>query len=324
MVSEQDLLEDQENIQAVSDTSSVSSSSSDSSSTKSIKYFSPNSPDRKMAGKKRHDNDLFAIRNSDNTGAIICTTMFNGSNYIGWSSGLRLALEAKSKLGFIDGSLVVPNEADDFDRCRNVDCLVRSWILNTISEEIKTNYSCTTTTRDLWIDIKERMTKLVVQLDSSNKLTQFLMGLNEYYDNARQQILLMDPKPSLNWAFAIIQSIERQKEVQSLMNDQTESFSMSVKDYSERQKRQNSDRYTKGNGGYNKEKNVKEKGSSTLYCTHYKTEGHIQEGCFKLIGYPDWWRGNRVSKAKAFINAANTPFYFGEEQLEIYYPIKLF
>ncbi|XP_047320294.1 uncharacterized protein LOC124924279 [Impatiens glandulifera] len=264
MVSERDLLEDQENIQEASDTSSVSSSSSDSSSTKSNKYFSPNSPDRKMAGKKRHDNDLFAIRNSDNTGAIICTTVFNGSNYIGWSSGLRLALEAKSKLGFIDGSLVVPKEADDFDRWRKVDCLVRSWILNTISEEIKTNYSSTTTARDLWIDIKERyqesngpqafhlqkvisnlrqgtlsiekyyskikklwdellvleplpccdcdprtlcccrMTKLVIQLDSSNKLTQFLMGLNDYYDNARQQILLMDPKPSLNRAFAMI------------------------------------------------------------------------------------------------------------------------
>ncbi|XP_026384471.1 uncharacterized protein LOC113280045 [Papaver somniferum] len=25
------------------------------------------------------------------------------------------------------------------------------------------------------------------------------------------------------------------------------------------------------------------------YCKHYSREGHSQEGCFQLIGYPEWW-----------------------------------
>ncbi|XP_047320398.1 uncharacterized protein LOC124924400 [Impatiens glandulifera] len=237
-----------------------------------------------MSRKKKDENDVLTTRNSDHTGAIICTTIFNGGNYIGWSSGMRLALEAKSKLVYIDGSLVVPKESKVFDKWRKMDCLVCSWILNTVSDEIKSNYSSTTTALDLWLDIKERyqenngpqayqiqkaisnlrqeplpacdcdprtvccyrMTKLVVQVDTSNKLTQFLMGLNKYFDNARQQILLMDPKPSLNRAYAMLLSIERQKEVQTLMNEQTDNFAMSMKENFDQQRSQNNTRNNRG------------------------------------------------------------------------------
>ncbi|XP_047331965.1 uncharacterized protein LOC124935584 [Impatiens glandulifera] len=124
----------------------------------------------------------------------------------------------------------------------------------------------------------------------ANKLTQFLMGLNEYYDNARHQILLMDPKPSLNRMYAMLLSIERQREVQSHMNDQTENFAMFMKDNFEQHKGQN-------NGKSNR-------------------EGHNQEGCFKLIGYPDWWKGNKEQKSKNAVNLSNTPFSCYEDQPE--------
>ncbi|XP_047314463.1 uncharacterized protein LOC124918317 [Impatiens glandulifera] len=240
MVSELDARRNQE------DEEETQINTNDSSSSDYLSSSSTNSSNDEssiMSRKKKDENDVLTMRNSDHTGVIICTTIFNGGNYIGLSSGMRLALEAKSKLGFIDGSLVVPKESEVFDKWRKMDCLVRSWILNTVSDEIKSNYSSTTTTLDLWLDIKERyqenngsqayqiqkaisnlrqgtlslekyfsrikklydelmvleplpscdcdlrtvcccrMTKLVVQVDTSNKLTQFLMGLNEYFDN---------------------------------------------------------------------------------------------------------------------------------------------
>ncbi|XP_047314129.1 uncharacterized protein LOC124917880 [Impatiens glandulifera] len=300
MVSEQENFEDQEVEDKEEAFNNSSSSSTDYSQTGDIEETANDSSSSstdysltdQMAGKKRYDDDPLMIQN--------------------YNLGIRLALEAKSKLGFIDGTLVVPKDAEDFDRWKKMDCLVRFWILNTISDKIKANYSSTTTAKDLWIDIKERyqesngpqsfqiqraisnlrqgtlslekyfsklkklwdellvleplpscdcdpkticccrMTKLVIQLDTANKLTQFLMGLNEYYDNARQQILLMDPKPSINRAYAMLQSIERQREVQSLINDHSENFAMTMKDNSEQQKWENVARNTRSRGGNNK------------------------------------------------------------------------
>ncbi|XP_047342830.1 uncharacterized protein LOC124946312 [Impatiens glandulifera] len=334
MVSEQDLQEqgESEDIETTSSSSGTDSSSpSSNSSSTSISSKEEIQETVIMMGKKKR-----------------------------WSSGMRLALEEKSKLGLIDGSCIAPTELEEFDKWRKVDCLVRSWILNTVTDEIKGNYSSTTTALDLWYDIQERyqenngpqafqiqkgisnlrqgpltlekyfskikklwdellvleplpfcdseprstccckMTKLVIQQDTSNKLTQFLMGLNEYYDNIRQQILLMDPKPSINKVYAMLLSIERQREVQSLMIDQNENFSMLLKDNIEQQRGQKTGKFNRGKGGRQSTGRGNNKGSSfrDMYCTYCRTEGHNQDGCFKLNGYPDWWKGNRDQKIK--------------------------
>lgn len=47
------------------------------------------------------------------------------------------------------------------------------------------------------------------------KLYQFLMGLNESFNQARSQILLMNPIPTVNQAYAMIISDECQKSVAS-------------------------------------------------------------------------------------------------------------
>ena len=51
------------------------------------------------------------------------------------------------------------------------------------------------------------------------KLYQFLMGLNESYHQSRSQILMMDPLPSINYAYARIVGDENQKVVVNGVND---------------------------------------------------------------------------------------------------------
>jgi len=44
-------------------------------------------------------------------------------------------------------------------------------------------------------------------------MLQFLMGLNSTYDTTRGQILSMDPFPSVNRAYYILQQLEKQRQV---------------------------------------------------------------------------------------------------------------
>ena len=48
-------------------------------------------------------------------------------------------------------------------------------------------------------------------LNQRRKLMQFLMHLNDEYEAIRGQILLLDPLPTVNKAYSMIQRVERQR-----------------------------------------------------------------------------------------------------------------
>ena len=59
------------------------------------------------------------------------------------------------------------------------------------------------------------------------KLLQFLMGLNDNFQNARSQILLLNPLPSLNQAYAMVLQDEAQRLVTSIsLNPSSETVAL--------------------------------------------------------------------------------------------------
>ena len=58
-------------------------------------------------------NDPLHIASSDHPGNALTNTPFNGSNFLGWSRNVKMALGAKLKLGFIDGSCPKPAITDE-------------------------------------------------------------------------------------------------------------------------------------------------------------------------------------------------------------------
>ncbi|XP_039138839.1 uncharacterized protein LOC120276181 [Dioscorea cayenensis subsp. rotundata] len=72
---------------------------------------------------------------------------------------MTLALRAKSKFGFVDGSLSKPTDAiliDNWGRCND---LVSSWILNSVSPEIRPSILYAETTSQIWNDLNERFSQ---------------------------------------------------------------------------------------------------------------------------------------------------------------------
>ncbi|XP_070015793.1 uncharacterized protein [Nicotiana sylvestris] len=102
------------------------------------------------------------------------------------------------------------------------------------------------------------------------KVYQFLMGLNESYSQARSQILMRSPLPTVNQAYSMIISDESQKAVAAtsriLGANPTGNYDVAM--------------YTRnmGNQRYKKNYNVQ--------CDFCKLKGHSKENCFKIIGYP--------------------------------------
>ncbi|CAA0841895.1 Unknown protein [Striga hermonthica] len=61
--------------------------------------------------------------------------------------------------------------------------------------------------------------KLAAQHEHDTKLIQFFMGLNDSYENLKGQIMMMEPLPTINKAYSMVLSAERQRNVQNLYGE---------------------------------------------------------------------------------------------------------
>lgn len=56
-----------------------------------------------------------------------------------------------------------------------------------------------------------RIVEKMLQIESSSKLMQFLMRLNDSCEHVRNPILYMDPLPNVSKAYYLVQQIEKQR-----------------------------------------------------------------------------------------------------------------
>lgn len=69
---------------------------------------------------------------------------------------MRLAMQSKKKLGFIDGLIPIPeNDSEKEEAWWEINTLVGQWILNTIKPTIQSSINYYEHTDELWIDLKE-------------------------------------------------------------------------------------------------------------------------------------------------------------------------
>ncbi|GKA26732.1 hypothetical protein Tco_0712841 [Tanacetum coccineum] len=102
-------------------------------------------------------NDLLYLSSSDHSGMILTNTPFNGCNFHEWNRNVRMALGAKLKLQFIDGSCPKPDVEDaDLQRWIRCDYMVTCWFLNSMVTELFDAFFYTQSACKLWKEIAER------------------------------------------------------------------------------------------------------------------------------------------------------------------------
>ncbi|CAE6235555.1 unnamed protein product [Arabidopsis arenosa] len=133
----------------------------------------------------------YYLTNSDNPGISIVSEVFDGTNYDDWQIAIKIALDAKNKLAFIDGSVPRPLESDAmfriWSRCNS---MVKSWLLNSVSKQIYKSILRFNDASEIWNDLLTRyhITNLPRSYHLSQQiwsLQQGTMDLATYYTTLR-------------------------------------------------------------------------------------------------------------------------------------------
>nr|GEX67240.1 hypothetical protein [Tanacetum cinerariifolium] len=170
-----------------------------------------------------------------------------------WSRNIKMALGAKLKLGFIDGTCAKPvvtyvnyqrtvekitkrygqsngpliyQLERELSHICQVSLSIASYFTNLKRcwDELQNLNGLPTCTCGKMRDCSCGILDKFLEIDSRSKLMQFLMKLSDEYKAVRSQILGMDPLPNINKACYIVQHIEKQKQVTQPLFEPTTSF----------------------------------------------------------------------------------------------------
>ena len=140
----------------------------------------PPSPEHPIAPELSPDSihSPFHLTNSDNPGLSIISETLDGTNYDNWSIAMNIALDAKNKLAFVDGTLERPAESHPnyriWSRCNS---MVKSWILNTVSKQIYKSILRFNDAAEIWKDLLARFH--ITNLPRSYQLSQQIWSLQQ-------------------------------------------------------------------------------------------------------------------------------------------------
>ncbi|XP_061372207.1 uncharacterized protein LOC133314702 [Gastrolobium bilobum] len=129
----------------------------------------------------------YYLSNGDHPILILVTHSLTGSNFNSWLRAMVIALTAKNKSPFVDGTLPRPSPDNllfnAWNRCNS---MVISWLLNSVSKDIAYSLMYFINAYDIWNDIRNhfhqangpRISQLKLQISS---LQQGALTVNGYY-----------------------------------------------------------------------------------------------------------------------------------------------
>ncbi|XP_026450811.1 uncharacterized protein LOC113350923 [Papaver somniferum] len=128
----------------------------------------------------------YYVHSADNPTTVIFTPLLTSNNYCIWERGVRKALNAKAKLGYIDGTIAKSKDETDLLHRTRADDLVGSWVANSVDPVIRSSIMSFPSARDQWLEIKNRFShtnapKLFALKQSISLLKQDNMNVAMYF-----------------------------------------------------------------------------------------------------------------------------------------------
>ncbi|XP_010430849.1 PREDICTED: uncharacterized protein LOC104715103 [Camelina sativa] len=98
----------------------------------------------------------YQLSSSDNPGALISSVILQEDNYAEWATELQNSLQAKHKLGFIDGSTPKPTSDPDLSMWRASNSMIVGWIRTSINPKLCSTVSFIAEASTLWESLRSR------------------------------------------------------------------------------------------------------------------------------------------------------------------------
>ncbi|BFG29707.1 hypothetical protein CerSpe_159810 [Prunus speciosa] len=280
--------------------------------------------EREQSSKEDKNNavDPFFLYHSDHPGLVLVSKPLNGDNYSTWCRAMTISLNAKSKLGFIDGTIKMPSaksRPDDHASWRRCNDMILSWILNSITPDLADSVIYSTTAQEVWEDLRDRFSQSnaprIFQIERDIAcLSQAQMTVAAYYtklkglwdelgsyndtvyscgaDHKRRQ--LMQFLMGLNESY---KAIRGQILLMNLLPDVCQAYSSIVQEEKQRSLgdarettetaamavRRDEPAVRPGQGSSSRSNSSNRK---PLHCSYCDKDHHVRDTCWKLHGYP--------------------------------------
>ncbi|GJU58348.1 ribonuclease H-like domain-containing protein [Tanacetum coccineum] len=251
-------------------------------------------------------------------------------NYRIWSGAVKLALQARNKYGFVDGSCLKESYATSevlsaqWDRCN---AMVLTWIMNVVSQDVYMGLVYFENVVVVWKELRETYDKVdgsVVYnlLQKINTVKQGGSSVADYYHRLnslwrefdaltklhkctcdvkcscdaskelRRSLLTRDPLPKVKDAYNVISREESHRGVpESSGGAESKQNATSFV-----AKTLNNNKKQFNNNGNNfircTSSNVNRGPNPNLNCKHCGKIGHTIDRCFKIVGFPQGFKRN--------------------------------
>ncbi|KAG8649481.1 hypothetical protein MANES_08G099122v8, partial [Manihot esculenta] len=253
----------------------------------------------------------------------------NDSNYVVWAKMMEMFITGRGKSNHLTGTPSPPTETDPaIYLWQTNDSIVRGWLIQThktskglwdalkirfntgsnklIIYELQSKaYKLTqqgSNLEDLYNDLQAIWAKIderqPTRIEGDNNITirnreiqeerlyLFLAGVQSDLDLVCREILNEEPLPTLDNAYSRLRGEKLRRAIHLPLPSPATAGSDLV-----------------GAGLLAKNRSDTDKSSlrddkSGLKCTHCGGSRHTRDGCFKIIGYPEWWEENNIRKKK--------------------------
>ena len=273
----------------------------------------------------------YYLGSSDNPGTPLVAVTLKGENYRNWARSMKTALRAKTKLGFIDGSIKkLARTNPDFYSWEKADSMVMAWITNAVDPVLHGSISHASTARDIWEDLEERFAQ--TNAPRIHQLWRMLclmehepnMTVTEYYTKFKSlldELGELQPLPECTCG-ASKEIMQREGDQQvhlflgGLNNERFEHVKAAVLNTEPlpslrrvfnhvlreearimgEQERMAATKVESGGSAFhasNQNRQRKRDGQKPK-CDHCGKTGHIKAKCFEIIGYPENWDTRRT------------------------------
>lgn len=118
----------------------------------------PNEASSQKADSVVDTSSPYFIHSSDHPGIVLVSKRLNGDNYAMWYRSMLIALIAKNKIGFVDGTIEPPSSTKkpmDFALWLRCDKMVLSWLLNSVEPDLADGVVYAETSHEVWEDLRD-------------------------------------------------------------------------------------------------------------------------------------------------------------------------